>query len=267
MGSRAESVEAWTRELEIVLEMNRIECVDGFKVLDEVASTQDAAFEAASGKPGIAVTALRQTGGRGRLGRTWADTASHGVAITFVLDGSRFDDATLSLAAGDAALITCVESLHQPRQAPRIGIRWPNDVVERDAPGRKLAGVLIERRGGLALVGIGVNVTQRDEDWPADLRGRAVSLHGLGGIHARRVDVAGLLAVHVDGALLQYPELVVERWREHNVLRGQQRAFEHDNRRYFGEVIDIDPVNAIRLRLSDGGEVSLPARTTSLVHE
>ena len=53
--------------------------------------------------------------------------------------------------------------------SPRL--KWPNDVL---AGGRKLSGILCERQGDLVVVGIGVNVGQRD--FPSELAGRATSL-------------------------------------------------------------------------------------------
>src|SRR5438874_738424 len=63
----------------------------------------------------------------------------------------------------------------------RLG--WPNDVVQRElggTPGRKLAGVLIEKEVALALVGMGINVMQQRADWPEELSRRVTSLHELG---------------------------------------------------------------------------------------
>lgn len=44
-------------------------------------------------------------------------------------------------------------------------IKWPNDLVlGTDAAPRKLAGILLEERGGVLLAGIGVNVASRPAD-------------------------------------------------------------------------------------------------------
>src|SRR4029077_17841588 len=59
----------------------------------------------------------------------------------------------------------------------QAGCKWPNDVV---AGGRKLGGVLPEASvQGQALsfvvLGTGVNCSQRDEDFPPELRAQATS--------------------------------------------------------------------------------------------
>ena len=53
--------------------------------LAETASTQDAPKTRAA-SAGTLVTAWRQTAGRGRFGRHWADTGTEGVAASFVVE-------------------------------------------------------------------------------------------------------------------------------------------------------------------------------------
>jgi BirA family transcriptional regulator, biotin operon repressor / biotin---[acetyl-CoA-carboxylase] ligase len=52
---------------------------------------------------------------------------------------------------------------------PDARLKWPNDVL---LGGRKVAGILIEGRPqeGWAVLGIGLNVAVRPEDFPAELR-------------------------------------------------------------------------------------------------
>jgi len=86
-----------------------------------------------------------------------------------------------------------------------------NDVY---VDGRKLAGVLAESVVGavpLVVLGVGVNVGQRPDDWPPELRGRAVSLAELGGVVQRPTLLAELLdrlAARYDAYLAGAPNLV-----------------------------------------------------------
>ena len=58
-------------------------------------------------------------------------------------------------------------------------VKWPNDVWLEE---RKLAGILIEARPpDWAVIGVGLNLTIADDDFPDDLRWPATSLgHGVG---------------------------------------------------------------------------------------
>jgi BirA family transcriptional regulator, biotin operon repressor / biotin---[acetyl-CoA-carboxylase] ligase len=230
---------------------------------------------------GLMVIAGRQVAGRGRLGRAWADTAGHGLAVTFALDGERFDDGFLALAAGLAAQRTAEDALMKTARDDRpVGLRWPNDVVERGAGGRKLAGVLVERRGrkgngggngGLALVGIGMNVSQERADWPEALQGEAVSLRQLGSTFTRLM-VAERLLFRLERSFASTPDRLARAWRKRSTLSGHVCTFEHNGRRYTGRVMSIEPTSEIVLEGVGGagiagfdGEVRLPALSTSLV--
>lgn len=227
------------------------------RVLAETASTQDAAWQASAGHAGWLVVAGRQTAGRGRLGRAWADTRGLGLALTLTLPVGALSSLGVGLAVCRAA------APHLPDCAP--GLRWPNDVVERGAPGRKLAGVLVETRSGVALIGIGVNVRQEARDWPDALRGRAVSLYELGA-RPSRLHIACAIVTQLEAVAALTDAQTAHEASMLDTLTGTRRCFHHDGRRFEGLVESIEPTGAIRLRLADGSAIDLPAQTTSLIH-
>jgi biotin-(acetyl-CoA carboxylase) ligase len=245
----------------------------------------------------VCVLALSQTKGRGRLGRVWEQsqapgTASSplGLAITFALDAQRHDAVRLPLRAGLAAREACERTLRAgtlgertdlPGEPDRAftGLRWPNDVVERvPIPGctppvrRKLAGVLIERRGGVLLLGVGVNVLQQADDFPPALRTRAASLAMLAGPGTRAGEVSPLtvaveLIQALHAALATPGEALAHRWHTLDTLVGETRTFAHDANLHTGTVEAIEPDSHILIRRACGTVVRLPALTTSLVHD
>jgi BirA family biotin operon repressor/biotin-[acetyl-CoA-carboxylase] ligase len=255
----------WAPKLEALIALEGLTRIDRVAVLAETGSTQDAARMMAGGRPGLVVLAGRQTAGRGRLGRAWTQHADMGVAATFVVECPADGAGELALASGVAAA-RAIEDCTPVSGAPgRIGLRWPNDVVVC-GDGRKLAGVLVERADGLAVVGIGINVLQGPNDWPDALRGRAASLTMLGSL-ATRSDVACRLLTRLDRALGEGREAVVAEWRRRDTLLGTRRAFLSDGRRVEGVVEAIDPDDAVTLRRDDGSTARLPAAVTSLVQE
>jgi BirA family biotin operon repressor/biotin-[acetyl-CoA-carboxylase] ligase len=249
--------------LEAAIRTRSPELIRRIIVVDEAASTQDAAQMLAGGEPGLMLIARLQTGGRGRLGRVWTQKQELGLAATCVLDARRFDPGTLSLAAGLAAVETVNEAVPRGSGSPRIGVRWPNDVVEC-GQGRKLAGVLVEVRAGVALVGIGINVMQCAGDWPEALRGRAVSILELGGT-ASRDQVAERLMLNLDSALRLDESALVEQWTQRDVLVGTIAEFMSGGRRVRGRVDSIAPTHEIVVKTDDGRRERLPAATTSLI--
>ena len=133
--------------------------------LRHVDSTNVRARELAGrGAPhGTLVTAAEQSAGRGRQGRTWTAPANRALLCSVVL---RDPPRMLPLAAGVAvAEVVGAEAR----------LKWPNDV---HVGGRKVAGILVEGRPQerWAVLGVGVNVALRAEDFPPELKHSAATL-------------------------------------------------------------------------------------------
>ena len=141
-------------------------------------STNERAKElAAAGAPhGTVVTADEQTAGRGRQGRAWSAPRRAAVLMSVIVRDLGDSAAMLPLAAAVAACEAC-ESV----SGVRCEIKWPNDVW---VDGRKLAGILVEARptAGWAVVGIGLNVSTTEDEFPAELRETATSLRAAAGV-------------------------------------------------------------------------------------
>ncbi|MFC4625876.1 biotin--[acetyl-CoA-carboxylase] ligase [Daeguia caeni] len=153
------------------------------EAFETVSSTNALALERAiAGDPGrIWFVARKQENGRGRRGRAWS-TPEGNLAATLLLT-AEFDitrAATLGFVAG-LSLADALEAVFAatgPKVAPRIGLKWPNDVL---LDGSKLSGILLEStlldRGRFAVaIGIGTNVVA----YPDDLPYKAVCLHEIG---------------------------------------------------------------------------------------
>jgi BirA family biotin operon repressor/biotin-[acetyl-CoA-carboxylase] ligase len=116
------------------------------RMLERCGSTN--AVLLAEGKPGVLLAAEEQTAGRGRRGRRWY--SAPGAGVTFSLSAAITRPvAGLSLVAGVAAT-RALRSLGVAQAA----LKWPNDLVVGAA---KLGGILVETRGKLAVIGIGIN--------------------------------------------------------------------------------------------------------------
>lgn len=177
------------------------------------------------------------------------------------------DPGVLSIGIGLAACVACEQVLGAG--SPVLGLRWPNDVVERTS-GRKVAGVLIERFSDVYVVGVGVNCAQRRTDWPAALRGRAVSLVEIDSSVARatlRGDVAATIVGAIVRTLGMSGAEIARAWIGRDTLVGTRRVFEHDGRRIAGMVESIEPRSHLLVRSQDGVAHRLPAISTSMVHD
>jgi BirA family biotin operon repressor/biotin-[acetyl-CoA-carboxylase] ligase len=220
-------------------------------------STSDLAAERArAGAPaGLVVAADAQTGGRGRLGRTWHSPAGENLYVSLLLRPRRpaVEIPPLTLLAG-AAVARAVAPLGV---SPRL--KWPNDVQLVDEVGqrRKLAGLLTEMVSAGArvehvVVGIGLNVNATA--FPPELADRATSLRlALG----RPLDRALVLARVLDAFEPLYdefeqrgPAVAVAAFTELAAL--PQRCRIDD--RLQGVALGVDPDGALRLR-DDAGQI------------
>ena len=121
---------------------------------DSVPSTQDVAREELGELP-VLVVAARQTRGRGRTGAEW-ENADRAMAASLAIRTSDGDRRPLSLIAGVAAT----------RVVDGASVKWPNDVLVGEA---KVGGILVERGGDVAVVGLGLNLWWADP--PAGMGG------------------------------------------------------------------------------------------------
>ncbi len=150
--------EALRLQLQAVLPQVAVE------VLAQCASTNSSLLERArvAGEPfrPCLLVAECQTQGRGRLGRGWVSAAGASLTFSMALPLAPHDWSGLSLAVG----VALAEALDPPcASAPRIGLKWPNDLwLIEPRGGRKLGGILIETvgagRGRVCVVGVGLNV-------------------------------------------------------------------------------------------------------------
>ena len=164
------------------------------QIFAQTDSTNDLARRAGEtgAAEGLVFFAEEQRAGRGRRGNSWV--SSRGCALLFSVllrpAAAREKWPRLTLIAV-RALLDALESVGEVTAK----WKWPNDVVVGP---RKLAGILVEATPEFAVLGIGLNVRQREEDFPLDLRGRAVSVETIAGRPVEREALAAAILTAVD---------------------------------------------------------------------
>jgi BirA family biotin operon repressor/biotin-[acetyl-CoA-carboxylase] ligase len=213
--------------------------------LDATASTNDACWDRVrAGEPeGLVITAEHQTAGRGRFGRAWHSPRGLALAVSVLLRPP-LPPERLPLLTAAAAVAACETAGGEAR------IRWPNDVVVK---GRKLAGVIVEgREPGAFVLGCGINVNLRAEDFPPDLRETSTSLLIEQGAPQDR---AGVLRRFLERFDARYDEALTgdpalgRAWRELSALIGERVSIAEGGKEYRGEVADLDVLEGIAVRL------------------
>jgi BirA family biotin operon repressor/biotin-[acetyl-CoA-carboxylase] ligase len=131
--------------------------------------------------------AEEQMAGRGRQGRVWEAPLGSSILCSVLLRPPAVPTLPqLSLVGGLAAAEAVEEALERP-----AAIKWPNDVLVEE---RKVAGVLAEALEGVVVMGIGINVNQRQGELPQ----QAASLRTIGGSAYDRAPILARLLERLD---------------------------------------------------------------------
>ncbi|WP_069814702.1 biotin--[acetyl-CoA-carboxylase] ligase [Streptomyces sp. TP-A0874] len=152
------------------------------EVVPATGSTNgDLARRAAEGAPeGAVLIAEEQTAGRGRLDRRWSAPPRSGIFFSVLLRPGSVPVESwgwLPLLAGVATATALSRTA-----GVDTALKWPNDLLLRmDGEERKAGGILVERVGDAAVVGIGVNVSLRAEELPVPSAG-SLALAGAGSL-------------------------------------------------------------------------------------
>ncbi len=138
---------------------------------------------------GFVIIAREQTLGRGQFDRQWISGAGKGLYMSVLFRPPWFASETGHLS------VLCTVSVAQVLETAgmkNVSIKSPNDVL---VSGRKIAGILVEPRLGeeyveFAVVGIGLNLKQTEEDWKnQELRTPATSCR-MEGLELDELDIS-----------------------------------------------------------------------------
>lgn len=157
-----------------------------------VDSTNNLAVALAQGGAchGTMVLADGQSAGRGRRGRQWHSPPGRHLYCSVILHIPPEQMGYLTIIPLASAL--AVADAIVDSTSIQCRLKWPNDVLIEE---KKVAGILCESVLGqptaIVVVGIGINVNGRPEDFPKNLRNTAITLSA---IRESPVDRIGLVS-------------------------------------------------------------------------
>ncbi len=236
------------------------------EAFETVGSTNALALErAAKGDPGrLWLVSKKQESGRGRRGRAWSTPEGNLASTLLLVEGYELKTAaTLGFVAGlsMAEALDAAFAATGPATPPRIGLKWPNDVL---LDGAKLSGILLESailgpdRFAVA-IGIGTNVIAHPDDLPY----AATSLKEIGS----RCDAETLFAALSDAWVGNHRlwdegrglDEIRRRWLERAANLGHSVAMHYEGRVVSGRFETIDAECRMVIREDDGGHVAVTA--------
>lgn len=227
-------------------------------VLDSVDSTNaEARRLAQSGATDKTVVAAeKQTGGKGRQGKTFFSPPGTGLYFSVLLRPK--------MTLADATQVTCRVAVAVARAIQKftektVQIKWVNDIY---IDGKKVCGILSEAASDLEsgnvefiVIGIGVNVAT--QDFPEELKPIAASIPG-------RVNRNQLLAEILNQMDNTLAEDCMEEYKKRSCVLGRQIEIIYADRKEAATAVDIDREGRLVVRDSFGnlkllcsGEISI----------
>ncbi len=232
--------------------------------LNRTDSTNRVAFAMAKDGAvhGTAVIAEEQDCGRGRLGKQWSSPAGKGLYCSIIVRPriEPVDFPLITMTAGLSVALSLDEL-----SGVVFGLKWPNDIYRN---GKKCGGILVESSSLLnpsddhfAVVGIGINVDQRTDEFGADIVTTATSLY----LECDRViDKKRLFSTVRSGLLNKMLSLqvkgfapILKEWKQKDILFGRKLSWVNVK----GKV-----VSGVSLGPDDNGRLHI-REESGLVHE
>ena len=233
--------------------------INSVRVFNTLESTNQWALQ--HGVCGEVCLAEQQTAGRGRRGRVWHSPQQGNLylSLKWCFDEIPKHFGLLSLLVG----VVIAECL-QKEGVQGHGLKWPNDILWQ---GKKLGGILLESKGNLkeVVIGIGLNVAmqtseQIDQPW--------ISLNQVLNDKVDRNILAGRLLSALAHRLRHFHQLDFEQfdqeWKIWDLLKGQQVIVSHDDKKMAGQVVGIDQQGMLVLCLNDGSHQKVLAADVSI---
>ena len=237
-------------------------------VTDTAVSTNAIAREEAnSGKPeGYIVLANEQTGGHGRLGRSFFSPKDTGIYMSLLLrpQNCSAEQAVRITTMAAVAMCEAIEAVSDEK----AGIKWVNDIFIR---GKKVCGILTEGSFNLenglldyAVLGIGVNIYPPENGFPKELEHIAGTVFQENQCDAKNRLISEFLNRFYDYYSSEDLSSYVEKYRSRSLVIGREVTLMSQSSSRNALVLGIDDDCHLLVRYPDGteghyssGEISL----------
>ncbi len=215
---------------------------------------------------GTVLIAGSQTGGRGRMGRSFHSPEGCGIYYSVILrPRCKAEDLMHLTCAVGVAVCDAIENV----TGMRPGVKWINDIVVNK---KKLGGILTELSvapsGSVnyAVVGIGINCSHKETDFPPELQSVATSLV-LEGKSAPKAQLCAALTEalwRMADTLLPQKQLIMNRYRTDCVTTGQQVVVLRGDERRYGTAMSVLDDGSLLVAFPDGSEEAVSSGEVSV---
>lgn len=232
-------------------------------VKETVSTNDDAKRVALTEKnKNVLYIAERQTGGRGRMGRSFFSPEGTGIYMSLLLHPEL--DAECCPLLTPLCAVAVSEAIENILSV-KSGIKWVNDIY---IGGRKVAGILTEgafRNGKIdyAVVGIGVNLSVPEGDFPEDIRNIA------GALTENETDFKNALIAEIVNRFMFFCDLLPEKaflhkYKEKLFFLGQEITVISSDGNYTATAVNIDDMCRLTVRNIKGELITLGSGEISI---
>ena len=214
---------------------------------------------------GTTIIAEEQTEGRGRFGRSFFSPADSGIYMSIILRPElNIENSVLVTTAAAVAVCKAVEKFTNASAR----IKWVNDIFIDD---KKVCGILTEAvtnfESGMMdsiVVGIGLNVKTKNEDFPLELQDRAGSV-----LDDEHYSIRNQLAAEIINNVLNIAgnlkdKSFMQEYKDRSMILGERILYKKDNDWQEGCALDIDNYGGLIVYTSDGQKLTLNSGEVSI---
>ena len=214
---------------------------------------------------GTTIISEEQTKGRGRFGRDFFSPSDSGIYMSIILKPElNIENSVLITSA--AAVVVCNAIEKFTSVSPKI--KWVNDIF---IDNKKICGILTEAvtnfESGMldcVVVGIGINVKTKNEDFPMELQNKAGSIF---------IDddsfIRNQLTAEIINNVLKISKKLEDKdfmpaYKQRSMILGEHILYKKDNNWHEGYASDIDDYGGLIVFTADGQKITLNSGEVSI---
>ena len=216
-------------------------------------------------KEGTIAIASQQTGGKGRLGRSFFSPADSGLYMSILLRPR--------IQADKAVRITTVAAVAVAMAAQKAfgvstDIKWVNDVYIK---GKKICGILTEasldmESGGLdyAVCGIGINIYEPKDGFPEEIRQTAGAILAKRTADAKNKMAAELINSFFELYTSSNEKAYLSEYKKRLIWVGEQISLIRGEKSVSATMLGVNDDCALLVRYDDGTEATITSGEISI---
>ncbi|MCL2425605.1 MAG: biotin--[acetyl-CoA-carboxylase] ligase [Oscillospiraceae bacterium] len=225
-------------------------------VFREIDSTNiEAKKQAIEGAPhGTVILSDCQTAGKGRQGKKFFSPRGTGIYMSIILYPDKLGFSNPTVITAYAAVCVCKVIERLSNLNPQI--KWVNDIFLN---GKKICGILTEvitesenQGANIFVLGIGINVSTRQNDFPDELGEIATSLYADGKVPIKRDQLVAEIIKNVLHLEKPSETQIFEQYKARLFVLNKEITVIQGEESYMARAIDIDEHGHLIVQTSNG---------------